>query len=399
MVPSQCLSRALAAAPVLIVPALLAPSAAGQLPDVHEVGIHVDSHRLDGLLLPNSFRFEAEVQGDDLSAVSVQTPSGAVHALVYDVSDDEWRFEIGGLADLCAVENHPGIGFGSFTFTFDGPSGSDQATVSYQPGNPTCKNPPHDGYGDFSFPVHSQSNIDLFPTLQWGCIGVACGSFGWFVELAPSTGPGAEYEGDLFDPAATSWTPAGCLTPNTTYVAYLSAATLLGGVQNLFTSIHADAFVYAAGWETVNEVEFDTRAAVGTSYCATSPNSAGPGATICAAGSSVVASQDLTLVAAGCPEDTPGLFYFGPGQLAGAPFGDGLRCVAVPQSRRMYPFARAGPMNGNPPGTAVRPVDFGAPYAVALTPGASLNFQLWYRDNAAMMAGFNLTDAVNVVFQ
>ena len=40
-----------------------------------------------------------------------------------------------------------------------------------------------------------------------------------------------------------------------------------------------------------------------------------------------------------------------------------------------------------------------APYASTVMQGSSLNFQFWFRDNAAMMAGFNLTDGINVLFQ
>jgi hypothetical protein len=40
---------------------------------------------------------------------------------------------------------------------------------------------------------------------------------------------------------------------------------------------------------------------LGTSYCTAAPNSVGPGATITAIGSGVVAQQDLGLVAQGGP--------------------------------------------------------------------------------------------------
>jgi len=84
----------------------------------------------------------------------------------------------------------------------------------------------------------------------------------------------------------------------------------------------------------------------------------------------------------------------------GAPFGNGFRCVAVPQSKRMYPLARAGPINGNPAGTAIFHTNFGAGYAASIVPTASLNFQYWYRDPGGLGgSGFNLTDGLNIVFQ
>ena len=374
----------------------LVTRAAGQ--DVEFVGIHVIQEFQDGQQTANPFTFEAEAAGPGLQSVTpvqVMTPNGGTLVLTFDPGDDEWRHLQPGIASLCDVESQ--YGFGDYTFLF--PWG-DQTTVSFDPGTADCATLPFTGYGDVVSPQHLATGVDLFPTIEWTCVGGPCGTFGWFVEVYPMNGIGTDFSGEFLNPAATSWTPPGCLTGGRTYGLYLATATALpGGIQNLVTTM-GDAFVYAPAWEHTNTIEFDTRAPVGTSYCVTAPNSAGPGARICVAGSPTVADQDLTIVAHDCPEDVPGLFYFGPDQLAGGPpFGNGHRCVRVGGSRRVYPFATTGPSNGSPAGTAVRELDFSAPYATGLMAGSNANFQYWYRDNAAGGAGFNLTDGVQVMLQ
>ncbi|MFT5051216.1 MAG: hypothetical protein ACI8QZ_002626 [Chlamydiales bacterium] len=200
------------------------------------------------------------------------------------------------------------------------------------------------------------------------------------------------------DPCSLSWTPSDCLWPSTQYTLDVLAASLLLGSGPTQTS-GGDGFLYEARFEVTNRTTFTTSAILGTSYCMTAPNSAGEGARICASGSALAAAADLVLIASGCPEDVTGLFYFGPNQLAGAPFGDGFRCVGVPMSKRMYPLAKSGPMNGNSAGTTVRAVDFSASYGASIFSGASLNFQYWFRDQMAMLLGYNLTDGFNIVFQ
>ncbi len=136
---------------------------------------------------------------------------------------------------------------------------------------------------------------------------------------------------------------------------------------------------------------------VGSNYCTSMPNSSGKSAHIAAYGSPTVVDQDLTLQAHCCPPNVPGLFFFGTSQVS-APFGDGVRCAGGGVTR-MYPIVRAGPSGGLPVGTALLPVDFGAPYGSAFSPGSALNFQFWYRDGAAGGAGFNLTEGLAIPFQ
>jgi len=130
-------------------------------------------------------------------------------------------------------------------------------------------------------------------------------------------------------------------------------------------------------------------------YCATSPNSAGAGAVISSSGSVSVAANNLVLISGGAIPNGSGLFYFGPNMIQ-APFGDGLRCIGG-ATRRLFPIASSDGM-----GTATRALDFTAPPMDAgthmITPGSTWNFQHWFRDNAAGMSGFNLSNGLSVTF-
>jgi len=131
---------------------------------------------------------------------------------------------------------------------------------------------------------------------------------------------------------------------------------------------------------------------VGMSYCTAAPNSAGPGATMSAFGSPSVVLNDFTLRVSGAPP-VFGLFFYGPNQIS-APFGDGFRCVGG-ATQRLRPPIMADAM-----GEAARAVDLLSPPAVGqLTADSEWNFQFWYRDAAAMGAGFNVSDGLEVLFE
>ena len=132
---------------------------------------------------------------------------------------------------------------------------------------------------------------------------------------------------------------------------------------------------------------------LGANFCTATPNSTGQPASISGVGSARVSDQDVTLVASGLPAPgTPGLFFFGPTQIQ-TPFGDGFRCAGGMTRRVQPPAFASGALSTS------RTLDFNAFYGQDFVAGASLNFQFWYRDPMAMMAGFNLTDGLNVVFQ
>ncbi len=129
-----------------------------------------------------------------------------------------------------------------------------------------------------------------------------------------------------------------------------------------------------------------------TNYCSTTPNSVGAGVLASTTGSTSITANDLVLVGTGAPLTQPGLFYFGPGQIS-TPFGDGLRCVGaagVGVFRLPVAYSGAGGVYTTAFDHATSPTPISA--------GERWNFQCWYRDPAAGMSGFNLSDAVSVFF-
>jgi len=123
---------------------------------------------------------------------------------------------------------------------------------------------------------------------------------------------------------------------------------------------------------------------LGTNYCSVTPNSTGSAAAITASGSLSIAAANLELFAGPVPNE-PFIFYAGPLQIS-TPFGDGFRCVGGSVVRIWPPTVASG-------NSAMRSVD---PGALGLTPG-TWNFQCWFRDPAALGAGFNLSDGLEVV--
>ncbi len=127
-----------------------------------------------------------------------------------------------------------------------------------------------------------------------------------------------------------------------------------------------------------------------STYCATSPNSAGPGAFIGHTGSLDITANDLVLQVSGAVPGQFGLFYFGPLQ-ASIPFGDGLRCVDG-QIRRL-PVLQTDVL-----GAASHAVDFTTYPASDITANSTWYVQYWFRDTPAGGAGFNLSDALEATF-
>lgn len=152
---------------------------------------------------------------------------------------------------------------------------------------------------------------------------------------------------------------------------------------------------YGCPWLTGCVTTTSITRLVGTPYCTSFPNSSSWPATIEAAGRESLAANDFELLVQNAPSGQPGIFFAGNLQME-ITFGDGLRCVSGPVGGfyRLYPYAHAdqtGAMRGT--------VDLqSGPFAAALSPGSTWNFQAWYRDPLAGGAGFNLTNAVSVNF-
>jgi hypothetical protein len=131
-------------------------------------------------------------------------------------------------------------------------------------------------------------------------------------------------------------------------------------------------------------------------YCATTQNSAGPGALLTTSGSSSIGANGLRFLVNGMPPNQVGSLVYSSSSAAGIPWGNGLRCIATP-------LQRLGPiLAADPNGFLDRTVDFtlpplaSGPYAV--TPGSTWRFQYVYRDPAAGGANFDTTNGAAITF-
>ncbi|MCB9914081.1 MAG: FG-GAP repeat protein [Planctomycetes bacterium] len=125
-------------------------------------------------------------------------------------------------------------------------------------------------------------------------------------------------------------------------------------------------------------------------YCTALPNSTGVAAQLDFSGTTSVSGNDFFLRVSGGVPGQPGLFYFGPNQIA-APFGNGVRCVGGAVRRFGVAIAEGH-------GYVGRWLDVTAPQTGGvLVPGSTHDFQYWYRD-PGIGAHFNLSDALAVTF-
>jgi len=147
------------------------------------------------------------------------------------------------------------------------------------------------------------------------------------------------------------------------------------------------------GYLSITELEVLT-GGISANYCPLTPNSAGAGAAISFSGSASVAANDLGFLSGPMAAGEPGIFYYGPDQVQ-VPFGNGNRCVGGGPGTivRMFPFAIAdasGFMNYTLDNT-------GSAHG-QIVPGATLNFQAWFRDPLGGGAGFNLSNGLSLTF-
>ncbi len=81
--------------------------------------------------------------------------------------------------------------------------------------------------------------------------------------------------------------------------------------------------------------------------------------------------------------------------MPGVVFGDGLRCVGGPAGSvvRIFPFAVA-----DVAGTMSATIDSTLPAHSQLAAAMPHGFQAWFRDPAAGMSGFNLSNGLEITF-
>ncbi len=125
------------------------------------------------------------------------------------------------------------------------------------------------------------------------------------------------------------------------------------------------------------------------------PSSVNPlGANLTATGSAVVSSDTVTLIGTGMPTTATALYFQGTAQISTV-FGDGLRCVGGTVIR-LGTKTNAGGASQYPVG-----LDLTVSVRGVVPPGATRNYQCWYRNAAAFCtpSTFNLTNGLQIVWQ
>jgi hypothetical protein len=130
-----------------------------------------------------------------------------------------------------------------------------------------------------------------------------------------------------------------------------------------------------------------------SAYCPGSPNSTGSPATLSDQGSTSLALNDLRFSVAGGPPGEKGLVILGT-QQAQNPFGNGTLCLGGNLQRILPPVTLSAE------GKGIHPIDFEDPTqpTAQIAPGSTWYFQFWYRDSAAGVGDFNLSNGLSATF-
>jgi hypothetical protein len=128
-----------------------------------------------------------------------------------------------------------------------------------------------------------------------------------------------------------------------------------------------------------------------STYCQSSPNSAGAGARMSWTGTPSIAANAFTLEVGGAPAGVNGIFFLGQTPTE-TPYQAGVLCIHPP-------FARLSPaVMTSPGGMASRALDFALWPASTIEPGSVWNMQFWYRDPSMAIGTTNFSDGLRVVF-
>jgi hypothetical protein len=130
------------------------------------------------------------------------------------------------------------------------------------------------------------------------------------------------------------------------------------------------------------------------SYCVTTPNSVGPGASMGFSGMPSVANTNFAVTVSNAPANKSGLFFYGQQQVQ-IPICGAMRCVGGSFLARLPVVVTTGA------GTASHTLAFAnPPFAAAqILPHSRWNFQFWYRDpQGPTPCGTNYSDALDVTF-
>ncbi|MCB9916663.1 MAG: FG-GAP repeat protein [Planctomycetes bacterium] len=361
--------------------------------------------------------------------VVVSGRDGGIH---WQVTGTQYGYDFYSIAGLGDVDGD-GRGdlvvgtrvFGELTgnrvIVYSGATGAELYAFDGSPGNrightvADAGDVDQDGVHDFLYSVHYDNTLGVYPKarLVSGATGAQLHEWagtGYFSFFGVALAGAGDQTGDgvpdlLIGQSNASVAPEKLWLVDGATKAYLHGFEL--GWTGSILALAADANLDGHGAneilvglpvDGIMAVEGEVRAfSIGcsatplASFCTSSPNSAGAGATMAWQGSSSVAANDLQLECHGCPPNQFGVFYYGQ-QEAALPFGDGVRCVSGPVVRlAVVPTGAAG--------SASFPLDLGAlPGGDALLAGARRLFQFWYRDPAFGGAGYNLSDGLAVEF-
>jgi len=204
----------------------------------------------------------------------------------------------------------------------------------------------------------------------------------------------ANYDTVLTLFTACGGTELGCNDDDANCMAQTSQLLVPNLIAGTEYYLQVGGFFTAVG-TSVLDIESVIGPMVGTNYCPLTPNSAGAGTVITGSGSASVGANDLVLEAFAGPGSQPGVFFYGPGQIQ-VPFGEGNRCAGG-SVVRLWP-----PILASPAGISMRAVDnTNSAIATSASPivvGGTQNFQYWHRDPAGGPSGFNLSNALEIVF-
>ena len=134
---------------------------------------------------------------------------------------------------------------------------------------------------------------------------------------------------------------------------------------------------------------------LGSRYCAANANSTGAPARMLGSGSLSLGSNNLMLQASSVPAGVNGIFFYGP-LVHSAPLGGGVLCISA-GSLGMF---RLPVVNSGILGTMqFQPNLLMPPQAAGqIQAGQTWKFQAWFRDSAAGVGQFNLSDALALTF-
>lgn len=140
---------------------------------------------------------------------------------------------------------------------------------------------------------------------------------------------------------------------------------------------------------------------IGTAFCMTVPNSTGASGALSAAGTTMVASNDVTLVASSLPPSSFGFFIVSDmsGFVMNPGGSTGNLCLAGSIGRYVGPGQIQNSGSAGEFSLAIDLANIPQPTgSLSVSPGDTLFFQGWHRDTVGMTATSNLTNGLEITF-